>query len=411
MMEKGSKPRVLIISADLEIGGIERSLLGLLEVFDYSRFEVDLLLYRHTGPFLKFLPTGPHLLPEVSEYTTFQRPIIEILREGHLRIALARLRAKLSAWLDGRQQSVAEAGYLVIQRSWRYAFRSLPLVRGEYDLIISFLGPHYIATDRANAKIKVGWIHTDYRAVPNDGLNELAMWDNLDYIAAVSNECRESFVERFPKLSKKTIVVENVLSPAFVRRQGAEFDAQGEMPPEPGTLRILTVGRFCYQKAFDDAVLACRRLIDVGCRIRWYAIGYGPDEQMIRQMIAANGLEGTFVILGKKTNPYPYMRACDLYVQPSRYEGKAVTVREAQILGKPVMITRFPTSGSQVDDGVDGHICETGIDGIVEGIRMLIDDSAYRGRIAGTAAGRDYGNKNEVKKIYSLLEATGFYKQ
>jgi glycosyltransferase involved in cell wall biosynthesis len=410
-MEKGLKPRVLIISADLEIGGIERSLLGLLEVFDYNRFEVDLLLYRHTGPFLKFLSKGPHLLSEVPEYTTFQRPIVEILREGHLRIALARLRAKFSTRLDGQRQSIEEEGYLVIQRSWRYAFRSLPSVRGEYDLIISFMGPHYIATDRANAKIKVGWIHTDYRAVPNDGLNELAMWDKLDYIAAVSNECRESFLERFPKLSKKTIVVENILSPAFVRHQGAEFDVEREMPAETGMVRILTVGRFCYQKAFDEAILACRRLIDIGCRIRWYAIGYGPDEEMIRQMIAANGLEDTFIILGKKTNPYPYMRACDLYVQPSRYEGKAVTVREAQILGKPVMITRFPTSASQVADGVDGHICETGIDGIVGGIHMLIEDPVYRGRIAAAAAARDYGNKNEVEKIYSLLEPTAYPRQ
>ena len=70
-------------------------------------------------------------------------------------------------------------------------------------------------------------------------------------------------------------------------------------------------------------------------------------------------MEKHFVLAGKQMNPYPYIKACDIYVQPSRYEGKAVTVREAQILGKPVVITRFPTSSSQLEEGVDGIIIQT----------------------------------------------------
>jgi len=399
-----AKSKVLIISSDLEVGGVERSLIGLLSIFDYSLYDVDLLLYRHEGHFLKYLPKGPRLLPQIPQYSTFQRPIIEILREGHIRIALSRVFAKFLSQIDARRRGITtETYYLAIQKSWRFAIPFLPMISGQYDLAISFISPHYTATDRVKAKIRVGWIHTDYRMVPSDGSYEAAMWDKLDYISAVSNECRESFLERFPNLSHKTIVIENILSPDFVRQQAKEFDAGGEMPPESGLMRILTVGRFCHQKAFDEAILACRTLIDTGCRIRWYAIGYGPDEPVIRQLIIANGMEDTFIILGKKMNPYPYMQTCDLYVQPSRYEGKAVTVREAQILGKPVMITRFPTSASQVEEGVDGHVCEAGIDGIVEGIRLLIEDSAYRDRIAIAAAGRDYGNKSEVENIYSLI--------
>ena len=85
------KKNFLIISASLEVGGVERSLIGLLDIIDYSRFDVDLMLYRHHGPFMKFLPMGPRLLPQIPEYSTFQRPIIQILREGHIRIALSRL--------------------------------------------------------------------------------------------------------------------------------------------------------------------------------------------------------------------------------------------------------------------------------------------------------------------------------
>jgi glycosyltransferase involved in cell wall biosynthesis len=220
----------------------------------------------------------------------------------------------------------------------------------------------------------------------------------------VSVECRKMFIKRFPQLSHKTIVIENILSPQFVRRQAAEFDVGNEMPPEIGLTLLLSVGRFSYAKGIDQAVLACHALIDKGYNVRWYAIGYGLDELMIRRLIAEHRLEDRFIILGKKGNPYPYLRACDVFVQPSRYEGKAVTVREAQILGKPVLITRFPTAGSQVEEGTDGHICELGVNGIVEGVRRLIDDTTYRDKLAGTAAARDYSNSQEVEKIYRFIE-------
>ena len=79
-----------------------------------------------------------------------------------------------------------------------------------------------------------------------------------------------------------------------------------------------------------------------------------------------------FILLGKKVNPYPYIKKCDIYCQPSRYEGKAVTVGEAQILAKPVVITNYPTAKSQVKDGFDGYITELSVEGIVDGIEKLI---------------------------------------
>jgi glycosyltransferase involved in cell wall biosynthesis len=271
-------------------------------------------------------------------------------------------------------------------------------------LVISFYGPHYTASERVDATVKIGWIHTDYRLTPNDGLKEEAMWEKLDKIAAVSVECREGFLEQFPKLSHKTVVIENIISVELVRRQALQFSVgDDEMPWESGVTRILTVGRFCHAKAIDEAVLACRTLLDQGLKVRWYAIGYGPDEALIRRLIVSNKLVGWFIILGKKVNPYPYMSRCDLYVQPSRYEGKAVTVREAQILGKPVLITRFPTSASQIENGVDGLVCDLGVDGIAKGVRRLIEDVPLREKLAANAFRRDYSNSGEVEKIYSLL--------
>ena len=110
------------------------------------------------------------------------------------------------------------------------------------------------------------------------------------------------------------------------------------------------------------------------------------------------------IILGKRDNPYPYMRACDLYVQPSRYEGKAVTVREAQLLGKPVVITDYATSGSQLEDGVDGVIVPMDNAGCAAGIAALLRDPARMQQLSENCAKRDYTNSAEVGKIYALME-------
>lgn len=109
------------------------------------------------------------------------------------------------------------------------------------------------------------------------------------------------------------------------------------------------------------------------------------------------------MLLGKKTNPYPYIKACDLYVQPSRYEGKAITVTEAQILGKPVVITNFPTAKSQLEDGFDGHICPMDVNGIVEGITRMFEDVDFRNKIANNSCQRSYSNEAEVKKLYQII--------
>ena len=85
-------------------------------------------------------------------------------------------------------------------------------------------------------------------------------------------------------------------------------------------------------------------------------------------------MEENVIILGKRSNPYPYIKTCDIYVQPSRYEGKSVTVREAQMLCKPVVVTNYPTAKSQINDGVDGVIVPMDNEGCAEGIVAFIQD-------------------------------------
>ena len=156
---------------------------------------------------------------------------------------------------------------------------------------------------------------------------------------------------------------------------------------------------------FIMSKLICKKILDYGVNVKWYLIGYGSDESLIKEKIKDNKMEEHVFILGKKTNPYPYIKACDFYIQPSRYEGKAVTVREAQILFKPVIITRFPTSASQLTDGYDGIIVDMDNDGCAKGITNFIKNKNLQEKIIKNLKSNDYSNSNEIEKIYELVES------
>ena len=114
-------------------------------------------------------------------------------------------------------------------------------------------------------------------------------------------------------------------------------------------------------------------------------------------------MEQHVILLGKKENPYPYIKSCDIYVQPSRYEGKSITVREAQILGKPVAVTDYPTAHSQINDGVDGVIVPLDNAGCAQGLADFISDTGLQSRIMENLNRTDFSSRSEVEKIYSIL--------
>jgi glycosyltransferase involved in cell wall biosynthesis len=149
--------------------------------------------------------------------------------------------------------------------------------------------------------------------------------------------------------------------------------------------------------------LICRKLIELGCPVRWYAIGPEVGHPVLTRLIRDAGMESYFVLLGEKVNPYPYMAACDIYVQPSRFEGKAVTVREAQILGKPVVITNFSTAPSQLQNGYDGIIVPVEIDACASELKAIIENVALRNTLSCNSLRTDYSNKTEIHKIIEMV--------
>lgn len=393
---------ILISSFDMEVGGVERSLISMLNNFDYKNYNINLMLYSHTGDFMNLIPKEVNLLEENHKYATYRKPIKNILLEKNFLIAISRIMANLNSRIVSKIIGVDEIGYYQMQLMWKYALPFLPKLEKEYDVAISYLWPHYFVAEKVNAKKKIAWIHTDYSVIETDIKEDLRIWNKFDYIFAVSEECRKSFLKKYKSLKEKVIVMENITSPDFIKVMSNER-VDDEFIKDK-SFKLLSVARLSHAKGIDNAVKALRLLHDRGFKdIKWYVVGYGGDEQMIKDLIKENDLEDSFILLGKKTNPYPYMKECDLYVQPSRYEGKAVTVGEAQILCKPVIITNYSTANSQVNNNFDGYITELSIEGIANGIEKLYKDKEFRDKLIKNCMTMDYGNSYELDKLYKIL--------
>ncbi|NOU87843.1 glycosyltransferase [Paenibacillus sp. LMG 31460] len=392
---------ILIASYDMEVGGVERSLVSMLDHFDYKEHAIDLMLYKHQGEFMNLINHKTNLLGEIPQYTTFRKSIAKTFQDRQYTIGLSRILSKIHAEMFGRIRRVAEPGYYQMQLMWKYALPYLPQIEKEYDAAISYLWPHYFIAHKIKAKKKIAWIHTDYSNVETNVKMDLEMWRKFDHIVAVSDACKDSFLSKYGELESKVVVIENITSPDFIRNM-ANKEAAAPMVNDD-RFKLVTVARLSHAKGIDNAVKALRVLNDKGYRdIVWYIVGYGGDEAAIKELIASNDLNDQFILLGKKINPYPYIKACDLYVQPSRYEGKAVTVTEAKILGKPILITNYATAKSQVEDGYDGVISELSIEGIVDGIEKLYKDVELRKELSTNCESTDYSNSYELEKLYRL---------
>lgn len=396
------KKKIFIFSHAMEIGGAERALLGLLNSFDYSKYEVDLFLLKHSGELMPLIPEKVNLLPEVPSYSAIMKPIVTVLRSGQIDVALGRLNGKFRAKKFDSKHNFSDSA-VAVEYSHKYTKKFMPMISDkEYDIAISFLTPHYFVAEKVKAKKKIAWIHTDYSYIDIDVESELKMWSVYDNIISISDDVTKAFLKKFPSLENKITVIENILSKQFIDEQVGLINIDDEF--DNSKLKLLSVGRFCEAKNFDNVPEIASIIKSKGIDFKWYIIGYGSDEDLIKSKIAEFSMEDTVIILGKKENPYPYIKACDIYVQPSRYEGKAVTVHEAQILNKPIIITDYPTAKSQLTNGFDGVIVSMDNQDCADGIAKVIQDKELQSKLIENMKSTNYSNESEIEKLYKLIE-------
>lgn len=396
------KPRIFIAIHYLELGGAETSLIGLLHAFDPEKVDVDLFVYSHQGTLMNEIPSYVNLLPENKTWSMFEKPMKEVLKKGYLRMFLARMRAKylMRRYANSHhpKDDTAIYGYM-----GQEVAKIVPTISPgiEYDLAISYVNPHDFWLKHIRAKKKICWIHTDYSKIDINVDLELPVWGAYDRIVSISPDCTKSFVAKFPSLKCKILELDNILPQTIIK---SKVSLNSKVIARRGDETILvSVGRINHIKNHHNFPFIAKILKEKGLKFQWLLIGPGLWEGL-NKSAEEIGVDDVFRCIGPSDNPYPFIKECDIFVHPSRYEGKSIVVREAQILCKPVIITNYPTAKSQINDGVDGVICELDNEKIAEAIFQLANDKNKQNELIVYLQNHDYAGLNEVNKIYKLID-------
>lgn len=400
------KKKLLLIGIVMHCAGTEKSFLSFASHLDYERYDVTLLLAKKEGFLYDQIP------PQIR--------VIEMEKYGDM-FLLSGANAARTIWREfGRHNPLTLlevfpyfAGILLFPRKkadiatrmWCHFLQKFPPLEEEFDIAAAYWGDRtmFYLVDCVKAKKKIAWLHFDYNQPKRDDTLYRRYFAKCDAIVTVSETIDRSLKETFPDLADRCVMMENINDPGLIRR----LSETGETFSDDYTgTRILTIGRICEQKGLDFAVEALARLRQDGRRVRWYVLGTGEESALgaLRAQAASLGVAEDLVLLGTTVNPYRYLRDCDLYVQPSRHEGKPITVEEAKMLCRPIVASDYLSAREQLRDGAWGRIVPIGADGVYEGICDLLDHpemcEAYTARLRNC----DFSNAAQMETFVRMTE-------
>ena len=279
----------------------------------------------------------------------------------------------------------------------------LPEHEEEYDVVVSYQDGEsgYYAIDRVRAKKKILWLHSDYQKQGYDPAFDERFYKTCNAIVTVSEKCRSCFLREFPHFEDKTYILENITSSEGVLSRGnaAEVLEYGQYP----MTKILSVGRLNWQKGFDIAIDAAKLLQETGVDFLWLVVGDGSEREQLQRQIEENGVSGCFKLIGAKENPYPYMKACDILVQPSRIEGRSIVLDEAKIFCKPIVATNYSTVKDSIEHGKSGWIVDMTPQALSEGILHMMQDDKLRDELVRYLEVQPKGNVQELRRYIQIM--------
>ena len=395
------KKQLLFVIESLTLGGAEKSLVTLLNLLDYSKYDVDLLLFAQDGPFQALLPEEVHLLP-VPDY--FAYTAIPWSKAGQKLRKPEKLLAQLRysvALRIGKHNHIEKA--VLLWQSSRSSFAVLPK---EYDAAIAYAQgvPTFFVAEKVKAKKKAAWINVTYLPTGKYLDYIQPMYGQFDYVNAVSESVVKQMQDTFAIPDSKTVMIKDILDVDFARRMAVmESDVQRTMTGRG--VKILTVGRLANMKGYDLAIDAAKLLKESGVDFTWYVLGEGELRPDLEAQIAANQVKDRFILLGSRSNPYPYFAACDLYVQTSRFEGFGITLAEAKMFKKPIVTTNFDAVSAQFVNEKNGLIVDISARAIADGIIRMLTDTQLRDTCVENLSGEKIGNTEEIEKFYQIVES------
>ena len=393
------KKRLLFVMESLGIGGAEKSLITLLSQLDYTKYEVDLFLFEQKGEFMSLLSKEVNLLSTPKEFEAFiQNPIssfISLLKMKKLGLLLYKIIELINLSF---YKFILNREYI----GWDFINKSINTFDKEYDVAIGFLEKKsvYLVADRVRAKKKIGWIHTDYSQVEHNHKLDCKKFNSMDKIITVSEHCRKVIVNEFPIYNHKIEVIENSVSNTLINKMANEKINDLEVNDE--MIIICTVARLTKAKGIDIAIECCSRLCKNNINLKWIVIGEGSERENLNKKIYENGLKDKFILMGSRVNPYPYIKKCDVYVQPSIWEGFGITVAEAKVLKKPIVVNNIPEFIEQIEDNKTGLVYRD-IDDMVYKIEKIISSNDIQKMLINGLNTVDLNNQKVIDRINNLF--------
>lgn len=306
--------RLIFFAKHMEIGGLEKALLNLLNSLDLDRYQVTLVLEEKQGAFLKLLDK---------------------------RIKVEEYRLSACSFVPLRK-------LLNFTKRWLWVRKN----RNRYDFSCSYctysvIGSRLSQAASANSCL---YVHNDYANIYPDREEFCSFFrqlrtENFRRIVFVSNESCEHFCDILPEFAEKTLVINNLINAGEIKALAAE---QCGFQRRPGETVFAFVGRLSephkrLSRLLNAFALALKERQD----LRLLIVGDGPDRELCREQIGELGLSGQVEMTGASSNPYKYLSRADCLVLSSDYEGFPVVYYEALVLGKDI-ITTIPVSDEQI---------------------------------------------------------------
>ncbi|MGN1194228.1 MAG: glycosyltransferase [Acutalibacteraceae bacterium] len=390
------KKKILFVINSMGCGGAEKSIVSLLSLFDFEKYDVDLQMFSVGGMFLKHLAPQVNILKGIDYMTYCDEK--GLLNTCKLSFIFSRLSSSVALRINGKTGKLHDA-----QCFWKYAEKNIKPLEKEYDAAIAWGqgNPTHFVASKVNAKKKIAFINADYLGMGHNRDFDYKYYEKYDYIAAVSDELSGIIKNVYPEFEERIRTVYDINNAYLIEKMASEENPFSDVRDK---VKIVTVGRLVKPKGYDIAVEAARVLRDKGISFVWYFVGGGPEMTEIKESIRANGLESFVFPVGEKENPYVYMKNADIYVQTSRREGYCLTLYEARVLNKPCVSTCFDVVYNQLTDGENGII--TGMDGqaVADGIIKLIESDELRNKIVENVKKEKKGNVEKIEMLYDLIE-------
>ncbi len=398
--------KVLFVINTLGCAGAETALIELLRTMDKDAYEISLYVLMGQGEMIDKIPEN-----------------VKVLNDHYCRDSVLSKQGKQvmiktvwkSFWKNGRELSkfaYMVRTYSVMRKKgkiqpdkilWRVISDGSPRLQETYDLAVAYLegGSTYYVAEHVKAKKKAAFVHIDYESSGYTKAMDRNCYDKIDRIFTVSDEVKKHFLNFYPKYQDKVMVFHNIIN------QEAIIEKAEEGPGFTDTfdgIRLLTVGRLNYQKAYDIAIDAMKRIKDAGYKARWYILGEGSERNMLEKKVKELGLEKEFLMPGAVSNPFPYYKQADIYVHATRFEGKSIAIQEAQTLGCAIVASDCNGNREQIIHGEDGLLCKLDSKSIADSIISLIDDKEKRRKISEAARKKDIVHKGEIKLLLELMQ-------